>query len=130
MSVYIVESYGNAPAVIDAVYTTEQEADARATRLEAEAGINHFAIHCYPFNDFPIYAIEEARGIFRYGTKTDVKKFLASLARNPHPDYEYCNIHILREKWEAPIPGQDRMGYLPHIHVDNDYLDAGWRSWL
>ena len=129
MSVYIVESYAKNIAIIDAVYATEQQADARAARLEAEAGIDHFAVHCYPFGEFPVYAIEEARGFFRYGIQADIKKFLSDLVRFPSPDHEYCNIHVLDRQWEAPTPGKDSMGLLRHIHVDNAYLDACWKKW-
>ena len=128
MSVYIVEAYTERGAHIDGVFPTEQQADQRAKLLDAD-GL-HFAIHCFPHNDFPIYAIEEAIGILRYGTKQEVRKFLASLERKKGNGYEYCTIHVLDGGWEAPSVGKDAMGLLEHIHVDNSYLDAGWRRWL
>lgn len=72
--------------------------------------------------NYPVYLLESFGLEFSLLDVSEILQYCSHLERRGD-DWCYGNLYLIRQDWQAPKVGADYMGLLPHLHLDNGYLE-------
>lgn len=77
-----------------------------------------------PIKNYPFYILEE-NNTFSYLYFSEIELYIKNIKRieNMDEDASYCNIYLAIKDFITSNPYKEHMGILPHIHIDNNFLD-------
>ncbi|MCJ8278604.1 MAG: hypothetical protein MJK14_01300 [Rivularia sp. ALOHA_DT_140] len=73
------------------------------------------------FEDYPVYLVEAED--FYFVDLEGVREAIDKIEEVQDFKYIYINIYEIKNDFLPDKPGQDYMGCLKHIHVNNEYLE-------
>ena len=117
---YYIEAKKGNKKWISGIFLKEQDA-ANYFQLIAEDIRNSQIVKSAFFEEYPVYLVEAEE--FYFTDLQGVNEAISQIEIVPDFKYIYINIYEIQADFTPKKAGQDCMGILKHLHIDNEYLE-------